>query len=112
MTYSVIGILAAIILVITNRDVFLTAKTDGTANTRKMYRRFLLAVLCYYVTDALWGVFDEYRMTEIQFADTTLYFVAMAAAVLLWTQYVVDYLERGNIFDKMLRYTGWAFFVF
>ena len=112
MTYSVIGILAAIILVITNRDVLLTAKTDGTANTRKMYRRFLLAVLCYYVTDALWGVFDEYRMTDILFVDTTLYFVAMAAAVLLWTQYVVDYLERGNIFDKMLRYTGWAFFGF
>ena len=112
MTYSVIGILAAIILVITNRDVLLTAKTDGTANDRTMYRRFLLAVLCYYLTDALWGVFDEYRMTEILFVDTTLYFVAMAAAVLLWTQYVVDYLERGNIFDKMLRYTGWAFFGF
>ena len=112
MTYSIIGILAAIILVITNRDVFLTQKTDGIANTRHTYCWFLLAVLCYYVTDALWGIFDEYRMTKIQFADTTLYFAAMAAAVLLWTQYVVDYLERGNIFDKILKYTGWAFFVF
>ena len=111
MTYSIIGILAAIILVITNRDVFLTRK-DAIAGTRNTYCWFLLAVLSYYVTDALWGVFDEYRMTKIQFADTTLYFVAMAAAVLLWTQYVVDYLERGNIFDKILRYTGWAFFVF
>lgn len=112
MTYSIIGILAAIILVITNRDVFLTQKTDGIANTRHTYCWFLLAVLSYYVTDALWGIFDEYRMTKIQFADTTLYFAAMAAAVLLWTQYVVDYLERGNIFDKILKYTGWAFFVF
>ncbi|MBQ3367853.1 response regulator [bacterium] len=112
MTYSIIGILAAIILVITNRDVFLTQKTDGIANTRHTYCWFLLAVLSYYVTDALWGIFDEYRMTKIQFADTTLYFAAMAAAVLLWTQYVVDYLERGNIFDKILKYTGWAFFGF
>lgn len=112
MTYSVIGILAAIILVITNRDVFLTPKTDAAANTKQIYRWFLLAVLAYYVTDALWGIFDEYRMTEIQFADTTLYFAAMAAAVLLWTQYVIDYLERGNVFDKILRYTGWAFFGF
>jgi signal transduction histidine kinase len=111
MTYSIIGILAAIILVITNRDVFLTRK-DAIAGTRNTYCWFLLAVLSYYVTDALWGVFDEYRMTKIQFADTTLYFAAMAAAVLLWTQYVVDYLERGNVFDKILRYTGWAFFVF
>ncbi len=111
MTYSIIGILAAIILVITNRDVFLTRK-DGIANTRHTYCWFLLAVLCYYVTDALWGIFDEYRMTKIQFADTTLYFAAMAAAVLLWTQYVVDYLERGNFFDKILKYTGWAFFGF
>jgi len=97
--------------VITNRDVFLTRK-DAIEGTRHTYCWFLMAVLSYYVTDALWGVFDEYRMTKIQFADTTLYFVAMAAAVLLWTQYVVDYLERGNIFDKILRYTGWAFFVF
>ncbi|MBR4490525.1 hypothetical protein IKP13_07835, partial [bacterium] len=111
MTYSIIGILAAIILVITNRDVFLTQK-DAIAGTRHTYCWFLMAVLSYYVTDALWGVFDEYRMTKIQFADTTLYFAAMAAAVLLWTQYVVDYLERGNVFDKILRYTGWAFFVF
>lgn len=111
MTYSIIGILAAIILVITNRDVFLTRK-DAIASTRHTYCWFLMAVLSYYVTDALWGVFDEYRMTKIQFADTTLYFAAMAAAVLLWTQYVVDYLERGNVFDKILRYTGWAFFVF
>ncbi len=111
MTYSIIGILAAIILVITNRDVFLTRK-DAIAGTRHTYCWFLMAVLSYYVTDALWGVFDEYRMTKIQFADTTLYFAAMAAAVLLWTQYVVDYLERGNVFDKILRYTGWAFFVF
>ena len=111
MTYSIIGILAAIILVITNRDVFLTRK-DAIAGTRNTYCWFLMAVLSYYVTDALWGVFDEYRMTKIQFADTTLYFAAMAAAVLLWTQYVVDYLERGNVFDKILRYTGWAFFVF
>ena len=111
MTYSIIGILAAIILVITNRDVFLTRK-DAIEGTRHTYCWFLMAVLSYYVTDALWGVFDEYRMTKIQFADTTLYFAAMAAAVLLWTQYVVDYLERGNVFDKILRYTGWAFFVF
>ncbi|MBR6245628.1 hypothetical protein IKR20_08700 [bacterium] len=68
--------------------------------------------MSYYVTDALWGILDDYRMTAFQFADTTVYFAAMAASVLLWTRYVVDYLEGRNVFDTILLYTGWVFFAF
>ena len=112
MTYSIIGILAAIILIIINRDI-LWALKDATADrTQRIYRAFLLAVLSYYITDALWGILDAHRLTALQFADTTIYFIAMVTAVLLWAQYVVAYLKRGNFFDTLLKYIGWGFFVF
>ena len=112
MTYSFIGILAAIILLITNRDILWMTKGSTASRTQRLYRGFLLSVLGYYITDALWGILDAWQLTSLQFADTTLYFVAMAAAVLLWTQYVVVYLESDTSFSTLLRYAGWTFFAF
>ena len=112
MTYSIIGILAAIILLITNRDILWMTKGSTASRAQRLYRGFLLSVLGYYITDALWGILDAWQLTSLQFADTTLYFVAMAAAVLLWTQYVVAYLESDTSFSTLLRYAGWTFFAF
>jgi len=112
MTYSIIGILAGIILVITNRDVLWLTGSSETAQILRKYRSFLLAVLVYYITDALWGILDAHRLTYVQFIDTTLYFAAMAVLVLLWTRYVIAYLEGNTSLDTMLWYGGWAFFVF
>ena len=81
MTYSIIGILAAIILLISNRDILWMTKGPAASRTRRLYRGFLLGVLAYYITDALWGILDAWQLTSLQFADTTLYFAAMAAAV-------------------------------
>ncbi len=36
----------------------------------------------------------------------------MAAAVMLWTRYVVSYLEEKNAFGTFLRYAGWLFLIF
>ncbi len=112
MTYSIIGILAGILLVITNRDVLWLPDVSATAQIQRKYRGFLIAVLAYYITDALWGILDSLGMTSLQFADTTLYFVAMAVLVLLWTRYVVAYLESGAFFATLLWHAGWFFFVF
>ena len=102
MTYSIIGILAAIVLVITNRDVLrLTGRPESVQILRK-YRSFLFSVLAYYITDALWGILDAWRLTDLQFLDTTLYFAAMAVLVLLWTQYVIAYLEGNTSFDMQI----------
>ncbi len=111
MTYSIIGILAGIILVITNRDVLWLPKTLETAKIQRKYRSFLIAVLTYYITDALWGILDARHLTSLQFIDTTLYFAAMAGLVLLWTRYVIAYLESDNSFGSMLWYGGSAFFI-
>ena len=110
MTYSIIGILATILLLIGNRDVLRKQGDSGYSRTRLYYRRFLLGVLVYYITDMLWGILDEQRLTSLQFIDTTVYFIAMIATVMLWTRYVVSYLDRKNFFERWLLRTGQAIF--
>lgn len=55
MTYSIIGILAAILLLITNRDIFWGQDSKTLTKTQRSYRFFLIGVMCYYITDLLWG---------------------------------------------------------
>ncbi|MBR2789048.1 MAG: hypothetical protein IKD70_00295, partial [Eggerthellaceae bacterium] len=109
MTYSIIGILASIILIIINRDVLDAGKE--LSEVQRRYRRFLMAVLTYYITDLLWGFLDSAKLTALEFADTTVYFIAMAAAVLLWSQYVIAYLDDDSRFAKALHIVCWVLFV-
>lgn len=110
MTYSIIGILATILLLIGNRDVLRKQGESGYSRTRQYYRRFLFGVFAYYITDMLWGFLDEQRLTSLQFIDTTIYFVAMIATVVLWARYVVSYLDRRNFFERWLLRTVQAIF--
>lgn len=109
MTYSIIGILAAIIMLIINRDVLWGHDEIKDSRTQKHYRAFLIGVMSYYITDAFWGILDAWKLTSLQFLDTALYFVAMAAAVMLWTRYVVAYLEEKTIFGTFLYNAGRIF---
>lgn len=47
MTYSIIGILAAIILLIINRDVLWGADGKSLSKTKKNYRCFLWGIMAY-----------------------------------------------------------------
>ena len=110
MSYSIIGILASLILIITNRDILWQEKELD--QVRKKYRRFLMGVMVYYITDLLWGILYDAGLTTILYADTEVHFTAMAAAVMFWTQYVISYLGSGNTFEKILDHTGRIFFAF
>ena len=112
MTYSIIGILAAILLLITNRDIFWSRDGAELTGTQRNYRFFLMGVLAYYITDLLWGILEARHLTGPLYADTVIHFIAMVGAVMLWTQYVVSYLDSGKIFERILFYAGRAFFVF
>ena len=112
MTYSIIGILASIVLLISNRDVLWGRGANTVAAEKRDYRNFLIAVLCYYATDALWGVFDALHLTPVQYADTATYFAAMAVAVLLWTRYVISYLGDENALRTALYHAGNLFLAF
>ena len=89
MYYSAIGLLAVMILLIENRDILFKRGGAFATPAWRAYRRFLYTVLVYYITDVLWGVLESRKLAGLLFADTTVYFVAMAAGILCWTQYIV-----------------------
>ena len=112
VTYSIIGILASILLLIINQDVFLNHNGHTLTKTMRTYRLFLVGVLVYLVTDLLWGILDSNHLITLLFIDTSIHFAAMIGAVMLWTQYVVSYLDSNSTFERVLRIAGRVFFVF
>ena len=110
VTYSIIGILASILLLIINQDVILNHDGQILTRTQRNYRWFLMGVLTYLVTDLLWGVLYSHHLTAILFVDTSIHFAAMVGAVMLWTQYVVSYLDAGSTFERILLVVGRVFF--
>ncbi len=95
MTYSIIGILAAIVLVIINRDVLWGNDERNQSVTRRNYRNFLQGVLGYYITDMLWGVLESHRLTEVLYADTVIHY--MLGTCLLHSYVVEDEKDEYNL---------------
>ena len=110
MTYSIIGILASILLVIINQDILFNRNGQSLTRAQRNYRLFLVGVLIYLVTDLLWGILDSKHLITLLYADTSIHFAAMVGAVMLWTQYVVSYLNTGSVFERILQIVGRIFF--
>ena len=106
MYYSAIGVLAILILIIVNRDILFNRDISAWKPAWTLYRRFLYAVLVYYITDVIWGIFEANKLSTLLFADTTVYFIAMAAGILYWAAYTVAYLEDQSSFGRVLMITG------
>lgn len=105
MYYSAIGLLAALILLIVNWDVF----RDSRAYDKPawiIYRRFLIAVFAYYVSDILWGILEYKKLSAALFVDTTVYFMTMAIGIYFWAEYTVAYLNEKSSFGRFLVYSG------
>ncbi len=111
MVYASMGLLAALIHIIINQDVFLRGGSGKEIPAHSSYRSFLFAVLAYFITDALWGILEQAKLIALLYADTAVYFAVMALAVLLWTRYVIAYLNEQNGFASVLSYIGWIFLI-
>ncbi len=137
--YSIVGILAVIMLFITNRDIFFHATVRfpelGQVHSldpeselekklqlerlprsqqdlpRRRYRLFLCGVLGFYLTDALWGILFALGLPRCLFVDTSLFFFVMALAILFWTRYVISYLDTAKNFGKLVYVFGVVFLV-
>ena len=75
--YSIISFLAVPIHLIINFDLITGRKLITARGT--LYRGFSISLLGYYLTDALWGVLAGLGWTNILYADTVFYFIALAA---------------------------------
>lgn len=87
-----------------NHYIGLKGKDDGIFI--REYTYFLRIVVCYYVTDILWGILYEYNLIGLCYFDTVLYFIFMALSILFWTQFVVIYLKEQNQFKTFLLASG------
>lgn len=111
MSYSAFGLLAVLIHLIVNYDIF-HRRVGNSFPAIKQYRYFLLSVILYHITDALWGFFHSHHLTTLLFINTTLYFFVMALSLLFWTSFVVNYLEDKSFFCTAINYIGKLFFIF
>lgn len=107
--YSIIGVIALIIHIIINPTLFRGIKNKDKKS--RWYSFLMLAIFAYYITDAGWGLFAGLNNIPLLFLDTTIYYVAMAAAVVCWSFYLIEYLELSNFYGKAFKVFGWTFFV-
>ena len=95
MAYSVVGFISIFIHIIVNIDVFLHIKKKRFPGAG-YYLLFLIGVIVYHATDALWGVLYENKLREAVIADTVVYFVAMAISILFFGLFVYHYLGTNK----------------
>ncbi len=112
MYYSSFGILAVIHHIIINHNILKNAKNEPSSGPRYRYRQFLNSILVFYITDLLWGFFEEAKIRVLVYADTVVFFATMALSILLWTRYVVAYIDKKGIKSKSLLGAGWGIFIF
>ena len=110
MAYSSIAILALIIHIIINYDVFKNNQNNSKYLNRS-YRLFIYSVMANYLMDSLWGLLYERKLVTLVYIDTFFYFAAMTIAVFFWTRYVIDFLHEKNIFIKILSIFGWGYLI-
>ena len=92
MTYSIVGLIAIVVHLIVNLDIFFRTKSKKTSSANNFYLVFLLNVIAYHITDALWGGLYEAKLLVPLYIDTVFYFVAMATSILFWCLFVYYYL--------------------
>ncbi len=112
MYYASFGILSIVIHFIINFEIMKKPRETEDKDVRASYRAFLFSLTLYYISDILWGTLYDLRIRPLAYADTVLYFAAMAFSVLMWTRYVVKFLRQKGIFGAILTYAGWAIFTF
>ena len=113
MNYASIGILAFFVHLIIHFAAIRNTHYRNETSTGRSYRWLIISVMAFYVFDALWGVLYSARLITAVFADTELYFVAMAASLFFWIRFVIHYLREKKRFIRILNavsYLTLAFF--
>lgn len=106
MIYTIVCIASLITVLIVNWDFFIKGKINRDKRVIVAYRNFLIVLSMFFVTDALWGVFDYYHLRTALIVDTSFYFVVMALTVLFWTRNVTVYLGERKVLGQILFYSG------
>lgn len=111
MYYGMIGIISIIIHLIVNHEYFRNKEEKSEVN--KVFKRYIWAVLAYYITDVVWGIiYSMHVPASIIYIDTVFYHVAMASTVVLLCRYVTTYLKLNTAFGRFINKFGIIFAIF
>jgi len=108
MPYIAFIIICISLHVLINIDMFV--KKDNMAAI-KPYRAFAVSVLLFYISDALWGGFNDYHLGNALYISTFAYFALLGTTILLWTDFVVRFIEGNHKFAVWLKIIGLLFFL-
>lgn len=103
MQYTIICILAIIVHLIINHDFIFRRQARFRVTADKDYHIYLNCVLIYFITDALWGLFNHYHLPRLLYIDTIFYYIAALFSVILWCRYIISYLDLRNGAGKFLK---------
>ena len=107
MYYSAIGMIAIAIFVIINHKIIKAGQNiDGAGGA---YQKFIFTSLLYFVTDVMWGILSNLKLAALLYADTVIYYIAMALTVVFLCNYVIKYLELQSAFGKFIKTFGYVF---
>ena len=109
MYYSVIGMIAIVLHLIMNHEFIKIDKNRDEVG--RVFKKFVLASLMFFITDTLWGIFDSMKLPVLLYADTFLYYVSMALTIAYLCYYVTQYLQLNSGFGKFIRIFGQVFAV-
>ncbi len=112
MYYSSIGLLCIAVHLIINFQAMKKRHIAASEVAKCRYRQFLFGVMLYYMADVLWGTLYEKGLTFFAYADTVVYFFSMVLSLLLWTRFVIAYLNDDAAFGRFLMCSGWGIFIF
>ena len=112
MYYASFGILAVILHLIINNRILNGKKKWHLQGAYFRYGQFLNAIFVFYVSDLLWGFIYDAKLRFLAYVDTSLFFAAMAASVLLWTRFVVAYVDAHGVRANIFSAAGWMIFGF
>ena len=112
MYYASFGILAVIHHLILNKKILREGNKYPANSPHFRYRQYLIALLVFYIADLIWGFLEQSRIRPLVYADTVLFFATMAMSVVLWTRYVVAFLDKQGIRSTSFLAAGWIIFAF
>jgi diguanylate cyclase (GGDEF)-like protein len=108
MKYYVFVALAIIIHLIINFDTLRRKRSEAVFGLRA-FKLFLTAILLFYITDLLWGIFDELKLALPLYIDTIVYYVMMGLTVYFWTRFETTFTDSNKTLSTAFKIVGLAF---
>ena len=110
MAYSIVGILAILVHFVVNIDIFIK-RGIKKFTAEKEYFFFLMSIIVYHITDGIWGFLYDAKLVTAVWADTMIYFVAMALSILFWGLFVYRYLGGKGVWPRIIFYSNVVIFI-